>query len=632
MAGLKPTLETLHFDNLALQLLPVDHSALVTQRQVHGACFSKVQPTPVVNPRTVCVSLSALNLLDIGESEMMRQEFVQYFSGNRILPGSETAAHCYCGHQFGYFSGQLGDGAAMYLGEILNEKGERWEIQLKGAGKTPYSRSADGRKVLRSSIREFLCSEAIHHLGIPTTRAGSCITSDSLVERDIYYNGNPKQEQCTIVLRIAPTFLRFGSFEIFKPVDNQTQYEGPSVGRTDILLTLLDYTIEHFYPLIWKQQWKKKREMYLEFYTEVVRRTARLVAEWQCVGWCHGVLNTDNMSIVGVTIDYGPFGFMDKYNPYFVCNASDDGGRYSYKKQPEICKWNCQKLAEAIQDAVPLSKTEPVLNLFDEEFDRHYTMKMRKKFGLKKEQTQDRELFNSFFETLERTAADFTNCFRYLSNFPLPGLSDYEEKKADVIKYFVSQSSTVAELKKVNRVRYENSQLMLYLMLAESRPEMIPNLRKVMPEIVQELNKMERLKELKDLTDESLSQKSFERWSAWFEKFALRLQLEKADVSDLNSLSEERKKIMNSVNPKFVLRNYIAQNAIAAAEKGDYSEVRKVLKLLETPYDDDVPDLNALELNGLMENESHTGQAGCHAQRIIYDEKPPEWAFDLRVT
>ncbi|KAI8767444.1 selenoprotein O isoform X2 [Biomphalaria glabrata] len=253
-------------------------------------------------------------------------------------------------------------------------------------------------------------------------------------------------------------------------------------------------------------------------------------------------------------------------------------------------------------------------------------------FGLKKEQTQDRELFNSFFETLERTAADFTNCFRYLSNFPLPGLSDYEEKKADVIKYFVSQSSTVAELKKVNRVRYENSQLMLYLMLAESRPEMIPNLRKVMPEIVHELNKMERLKELKDLTDESLSQKSFERWSAWFEKFALRLQLEKADVSDLNSLSEERKKIMNSVNPKFVLRNYIAQNAIAAAEKGDYSEVRKVLKLLETPYDDDVPDLNARELNGLMENESHTGQAGCHAQRIIYDEKPPEWAFDLRVT
>ncbi|KAL8622008.1 hypothetical protein ACOMHN_035536 [Nucella lapillus] len=375
------TLETLNFDNKALRDLPVDPNPDNRQKQVHGACFSKVQPTPVKNPQLVACSLPALKLLDLPPAEAQRPDFAEYFGGNRLLPGSEPAAHCYCGHQFGSFAGQLGDGATMYLGEVVNEAGERWEVQFKGAGLTPYSRQADGRKVLRSTIREFLCSEALHHLGIPTTRAGTCVSSDSTVTRDIFYNGNAKQERCSIVLRIAQTFVRFGSFEIFKPEDELTGREGPSVGRADMLKQLLDYTASTFYPEIWSHHESgDKEEMYVDMFREIVRRTAHLVAEWQCVGWCHGVLNTDNMSILGLTIDYGPFGFMDKYNPQFICNASDDGGRYTYEKQPEICKWNCGKLAEAIQGAVSLDKTRPVLEeIFDPEFSRRYTSKMRRK-------------------------------------------------------------------------------------------------------------------------------------------------------------------------------------------------------------------------------------------------------------
>ena len=290
----------LTFDNKALSELPLDETRLGGSRaSVPGACFALVDPTPVDNPQLVCHSKEALELIGIAEEDVAHEDFVQFFSGNRLFEGSTSAAHCYCGHQFGYFSGQLGDGAAMYLGEVMNAEGERWELQLKGAGPTPFSRHSDGRKVLRSSIREFLCSEAMHHLGVPTTRAGACVTSDSRVVRDIFYNGNPIMERCTIVSRIAPTFLRFGSFEIFKPEDMQTGRSGPSVGRKDILEKMLEYTIVTFFPDIGSSFEEDKHQCYLDFYSEVVRRTAVMVAKWQCVGFCHGVLNTDNMSIVG---------------------------------------------------------------------------------------------------------------------------------------------------------------------------------------------------------------------------------------------------------------------------------------------------------------------------------------------
>eukprot|EP00731_Ephydatia_muelleri_P000032 Em0001g32a len=254
---------------------------------------------------------------------MQREDLAEYFAGNKILPGSDPAAHCYCGHQFGNFAGQLGDGCALYLGEVVNVAGERWELQLKGAGKTPYSCQADGRKVLQSSIREFLCSEAMFHLGIPTTRAGTCVTSDTPVARDIFYNGNVIYEKATVISRIAPTFLRFGSFEIFKTRDPQTGRSGPSVGRMDILNQLLDYTITSFFPEVWF--------MVRTVGTQVQPSSRAVSSYWKTGGhvavcWLlHGVLNTDNMSIVGVTIDYGPFGFMDRYDPNHICNGSGMG-------------------------------------------------------------------------------------------------------------------------------------------------------------------------------------------------------------------------------------------------------------------------------------------------------------------
>lgn len=286
--GVMATLESLNFNNLALRSLPIDKENKNVIRQVEGACFSLAQPTPVANPRLVAFSSSALSLLDLSLSEVSRPEFVQYMSGNRPLPGSQTAAHCYCGHQSGYFSGQLGDGAAMYVGEVLNANSERWEIQLKGAGLTPFSNHRDGRKVLRSSIREFLCSEAMYYLGIPTTRAGCCVTSDTMVDRDKNYEGNTKKERASLVLRIAPTFLRFGSFEIFKAADPLTSYQGPSAGRVDMLHQLLSYTINTFFPDICAKEFQTAEECYLAFYEELVVLTARLVASWQCIGFCHG--------------------------------------------------------------------------------------------------------------------------------------------------------------------------------------------------------------------------------------------------------------------------------------------------------------------------------------------------------
>jgi uncharacterized protein YdiU (UPF0061 family) len=238
------------------------------------------------------------------------------------MPGSERAAHCYCGHQFGSFAGQLGDGAAIYLGEVLASSGRRWEIQLKGAGRTPYSRTADGRKVLRSSLREFLCSEAMHALRVPTTRAGSCLVSDSTVMRDIHYDGRPRAERCAVVLRIAHTFLRFGSFQICNARDPETGASGPSPGRHDITAKLYDYVCETFYPEICERNEADKQLRNEQAFEEIVRRTARLVALWQSYGFVHGVLNTDNMSIVGLTIDYGPYGFLDRYDPDFIFNAS----------------------------------------------------------------------------------------------------------------------------------------------------------------------------------------------------------------------------------------------------------------------------------------------------------------------
>ncbi|XP_021114409.1 selenoprotein O isoform X4 [Heterocephalus glaber] len=445
----------LRFDNQALRALPVEtpppgpEGAPSVPRPVPGACFSRARPTPLREPRVVALSSRALALLGLPEPDADAEaEAALFFSGNALLPGAEPAAHCYCGHQFGQFAGQLGDGAAMYLGEVCTATGERWELQLKGAGPTAFSRQADGRKVLRSSIREFLCSEAMFHLGIPTTRAGACVTSKSTVIRDVFYDGNPKYEKCTVVLRIAPTFIRFGSFEIFKPADEHTGRAGPSVERNDIRVQLLDYVISSFYPEIQATHTfdSDRVPRNAAFFREVTRRTARMVAEWQCVGFCHGVLNTDNMSIMGLTMDYGPFGFLDRYDPDHVCNASDNAGRYTYSKQPEVCKWNLQKLAEALEPELPLVLGRAIVaEEFDTEFQKHYLQKMRRKLGLVRgEQEEDSALVAKLLETMHLTGADFTNTFCLLSSFPpepeAPGLAEF-------LSVLASQCASLEELR-----------------------------------------------------------------------------------------------------------------------------------------------------------------------------------------
>jgi len=657
----KSGVDHLNFDNLALRSLPVDPQTDVYPRQVPGACFSRVAPTPLDNPQLVAFSASALDLVDVDAEETKQTKFLEYFAGNEILPGSEPAAHCYCGHQFGSFAGQLGDGATMYLGEIVNRKGERWELQFKGAGLTPYSRSADGRKVLRSSIREFLCSEAMHHLGVPTTRAGTCVTSDSRVVRDIFYDGNPIRERCTVITRIAPTFLRFGSFEIFKAADPQTGRKGPSHGRDDMLDIMLDYTISTFYPEI-DEAYEDRKTKLLAFFTEVTKRTAKLVAHWQCVGFCHGVLNTDNMSILGLTIDYGPYGFMDRFDPDFICNGSDDGGRYTYAKQPEICKWNLGKLAEAIGEAVPVEETKEIVeSVFDDAFRRHYRRLMADKLGLKDLIVVDDDgegtsssssssskklddLIASLLDTMKSTGADFTNTFRVLGDLPLPDADEkaaFVEKKRSTLEKLSSQCCSVEELKKSLGSTMDPRQLQMLLMMAQSQP-MFLAMMGMEGKLRAELDRREKLAEIQDLTTEAKQRRDSELWTAWLETYeeALAEQRDKAieRLSSKAAADEERRQTTKAANPGFILRNWVAQNAIAKAEEGDFEEVKNVLHLLENPFaDNHLQERSSSEAQTMDQQPSKKTDGGPapvfqSCSGIDYATRPPEWADELRVT
>nr|XP_039251485.1 protein adenylyltransferase SelO-1, mitochondrial-like [Styela clava] len=627
------TLQDLKFDNLALRELPVDTSRVPGSRQVSGACFSLVTPTPVKSPKVVGVSKSALSLLDLSDNAIESKDFAEYFSGNKIMSGSEPASHCYCGHQFGYFSGQLGDGAAMYLGEVVNKSKQRWELQLKGSGLTPYSRTADGRKVLRSSIREFLCSEAIHNLGIPTTRAGSCITSDSRVIRDIFYDGNPKNEQCTVISRIAETFIRFGSFEIFKPTDEETGRAGPSVGQTDLLHKMLKYVSSTFFPDI-VERFPDEETKLVEMYREICHKTAKLVAKWQCVGFCHGVLNTDNMSIVGLTIDYGPFGFMERYDPNYVCNGSDDGGRYSYKNQPDICEWNLQKLAEAIKEAVPLAKTTPVQEDYRKVYDAEYISIMRQKLGLYKEGEQDLKLIEDLLKTMEETSADFTNTFRSLSSMSLPGMENFSKSRGETIKLVSSTCFNLQELKTIYKPRMNPQQLQSILALVRENPAFLQIMTGGrMGMIMTEMNNLEKMEKLDDMTEDSLKKENVEKWTKWFDEYEKRLADEASVCNNLVKLNENRIIMMNKTNPAFILRNCVAQNAIEEAENGNYGEVHKLLNLLEHPFDEihvtkpstqEIAETSASCQQGVSDDDNQTMQYSLN--------KTPMWALQLKVT
>ncbi|GFW36816.1 protein adenylyltransferase SelO, mitochondrial [Trichonephila clavipes] len=426
----------------------------------------------------------------------------------------------------------------------------------------------------------------MHFLGIPTTRAGTCITSDSKVIRDIFYDNHPKEEYCSIVLRIAPTFIRFGSFEIFKTLDPITGRVGPSVGRYEILYSLLDYVIETFYPEIHFNS-NDLIQKYSAFFKEVVLRTARLVALWQCVGFCHGVLNTDNMSILGLTIDYGPFGFLDTYDPNHVCNASDGGGRYTYIKQPEICLWNLKKFAEAIQHVLPLDVSAPLLELYEEEFKKTYMNKMRSKIGLiATECPEDENLVQELFDTMEKSGADFTNTFLC---FLIVDASDADklQNSLNMAKEKVIENCYPVEvLLNTCRPNLNSAQLQIIIAIANSNPEMIEQLGRSDLTIKRVLSQLEKTKTLKDMTEESKSENDRHIWTEWLNKYRLRLEKDlKAYNGDATNYNSERLNVMRTNNPRFILRNYIAQKAIEKAENGDFSSVRKLVEILENPYD-----------------------------------------------
>ena len=401
----------LRFDNSFVRELPGEAETLRAVRGVRGACFSPIAPVPVSAPRLVASSPEVARLLDLSKAACASDTFLQVFAGNALLPGMEPYAACYGGHQFGTWAGQLGDGRAISLAEVVNGAGQRWELQLKGAGATPYSRSADGRAVLRSSIREFLCSEAMAHLGVPTTRALSLVSTGDQVVRDMFYDGHPRAEPGAIVCRVAPSFLRFGNFELFA-----------ARGEVELLTRLADYTLRHHFP----ELGAPSPETYAAWLTEICRRTALLMAHWMRVGFVHGVMNTDNMSILGVTIDYGPFGFLDSYDPDFTPNTTDAGERrYRFSNQPRVAKWNLIKLAEALYPLIgSIPPLEEALVAYTETYEAAESRMFAAKLGLT---TADKSLVDELFLVLALTETDMTLFFRGLANVPVeldPGASD----------------------------------------------------------------------------------------------------------------------------------------------------------------------------------------------------------------
>ena len=374
-------LETLVFDN--------------TYARLPAAFYAKLNPTPFSSPPyLVSFNPTAAALIDLEPSEAKRPEFAGVFGGGMLAPGMDPLAMLYAGHQFGVYVPQLGDGRAILLGEAINGRGERWDLHLKGAGLTPFSRDGDGRAVLRSTIREYLCSEAMHALGIPTTRALCIVGSDDKVYREQIETG-------ATLLRMSPSHVRFGTFEIF-------YYRK----QHDLLKVLADSVIDgHFAHL------RGARDKYARFFAEVVERTATLIARWQAVGWAHGVMNTDNMSIIGLTLDYGPFGFMDDYDAGFICNHSDHNGRYAYNQQPYIGLWNLSCLAQAL---LPLAEKEALktgLDAYMPQYIREYRALMRAKLGLTQERGDDDELIRDFLSLLQESHADYTIVFRELGTF-----------------------------------------------------------------------------------------------------------------------------------------------------------------------------------------------------------------------
>src|SRR5690554_19172 len=382
--------------------LPADPILENFRRPVH-ACFSYVEPKKTKQPALVHASPELAKELGITDNDLQSEAFLKIFSGNSMVANTKPYAMSYGGHQFGNWAGQLGDGRAINLFET-DHNGKKWALQLKGAGDTPYSRTADGLAVLRSSIREYLCSEAMHHLGIPTTRALSLSLTGDKVLRDVLYDGNPAYEPGAIVSRVAPSFIRFGNFELYS-----------QRGDIENLKHLTDYTIKYFYPHLGTPS----TDTYITFFKEVMDRTLETIIHWQRVGFVHGVLNTDNMSILGLTIDYGPYGWLEVYDHNCTPNTTDlPQKRYRFANQHNVGLWNLYQLANALYPLIQVAEPiEEILESYHEAFAKKYFAMLRSKLGLEKQLPEDVELLGELDQALTLTETDMTLFYRKLSTF-----------------------------------------------------------------------------------------------------------------------------------------------------------------------------------------------------------------------
>jgi uncharacterized protein YdiU (UPF0061 family) len=467
-----------------------------------GEVFStSVLPEPIADPRLVVASEAALALLDLTPAQAEDPVFAEIFSGHKLWADADARSMVYSGHQFGSYNPRLGDGRGLLLGEVYNDAGEHWDLHLKGAGQTPFSRMGDGRAVLRSSIREFLASEALHALGIPSSRAACVVGSSTPVWRE-------KQERAAMLLRLAPSHVRFGSFEYFYYTQQHDQ-----------LKTLVDHVLELHYP-----HCREQPAPYLAMFREIVERNAELIAKWQAYGFCHGVMNTDNMSILGITFDFGPFAFLDDFEQNFICNHSDHEGRYSYSNQVPIGQWNLSALAQALTPFIEVDALREAIGLFLPLYQAHYLDLMRRRLGLTSAEDGDEALISRLLKLMQNSGVDYTLFFRRLG----------EQPAADAVR---------------------------------------------------------------QLRDDFVDLRGFDVWA---DDYQTRSAQDNHDEA-------ERQTRMNAVNPLYILRNYLAQNAIEAAEADDYEEVRRLHRVLCNPF---------------------TEQAGMQA----YAQRPPDWGKHLEIS
>ncbi|XP_075983650.1 protein nucleotidyltransferase YdiU-like [Anticarsia gemmatalis] len=490
---------------------------------VKDAVFSKVPTEPLIGKlHLVCASDEALvDLLDLHPSVAESEEFINFVAGSYLPEGGLSVSHRYGGYQFGFWADQLGDGRAHILGEYVNSKGESWQPQLKGSGETPYSRFGDGRAVLRSSIREMIASEACYHLGIPTTRAAALVVSDDhKVWRDKTYCGRARQERAAVVMRLANAWYRIGSIEILlKRREPHT------------MKLLVDFIIKQHFPEL-----ENSDDKYVDWYLEVAHRNLDMVATWQGFGFTHGVLNTDNVSLLGLTIDYGPYGFIEHFYQNYVPNSSDDMGRYAFNKQPEILLWNLEKLAEALEPILSEDQKEKIKDIratLSEYVQRNVLKTHLLKLGLKEMKDGDDKLVQELFEVMQLKMGDFTATFRQLAEVESQQLLDKSvlETKWSLSKFIDT-----------------------------------PN------------------------------------WEKWVKKYQDRLKEE-------NVSEDERQSRMVKVNPVYVPKNWIMQEAIADAEKNNFEKVRFLLKLFKNPF----------EVNE-------------EAEKRGYSSQPPSWSYGLKLS